>query len=124
MDIKTIFYLYFCFRIWNKRYPICITFPLTCKKASLPDEFNNMDSVSLDYLSPLHDDSSDTKKMALYFFALTDREKESLFWVLLRNAEECDDSSSLQDKKTSLKIDFSSMSYTSLVIIYIIIIFF
>lgn len=112
---------YFCFRIWNKKYPICITFPSTYKKSTLPDEFNNTDSVSLDYLSPFHDDSSDTKKMALYFFALTDREKESLFWAILRNAEECDDTSSLHDQKTSSKIDFSSMSYTSLVITIIII---
>lgn len=84
----------------------------------MPDDWNNTDSVSVDYLSPLYNDSSDTEKMALYFFALTDREKESLFWAILRNTEECDDTSNLQDQKTSLKIDFSSMSYTSLVITY------
>ncbi len=105
----------FSFRIWNKKYPICIALPLVPKKSESP---NSTSDTTIDYLSPSSSENNALNQKALYFFALTDREKESLFWALLRNTEDSDNKcNELCD--TSVKSDFSSMSYTSLVIRYI-----
>lgn len=105
-------------RVWNKKYPICIALPLS-KMPSCADSCNDADTSSTDYLSAVYcenDRFEISNQKALYFFALTDREKETLFWVLQKNIEDTVDGvkSAKQPYGTSSKIDICCMTYTSL----------
>lgn len=112
----------FDYRIWNKKYPICILFSSPPSQIIVSDdESNDTDTSPVDYLQTIKQENSISSKKALYLFSLTDREKETLFWALKRNTTESDgkEKSSETTCDTLSKIDFSSMTYMSLVIIKI-----
>lgn len=90
------------------------------KKPSTPVDNSDVASPTSDYLSTVHDENSEVQKKALYLFALTDREKETLFWTILRNTEDGDVQSKEQTSGTSQRIDSKSLSYAALVITYFI----
>lgn len=91
------------------------------KATSHDSDINDPDLHSFDYLSVVKDENNSSEVKALYFFSLTDREKETLFWALHRNTAENDGKvkSNVQYCDTSSKIDFNSLSYTSLVTIFL-----
>lgn len=116
------------FRIFSKKYPICITLPSTAKKLSSSsgawDDLHNeekSDSISL----VAHEDGlvEVPKQRALYFFALTNREKESWYQALSKCIRGGDLKSSNQQNSPlcqgSKKFDVSAMSFSSLVNFFI-----
>ncbi|XP_035228648.1 testis-expressed protein 2-like, partial [Stegodyphus dumicola] len=107
--------------IWKKKYPICVILPLTSEKSlSISDNSEDLDKTCTDYFSfvPYEDGLFEsTKQKAMYFFALTDREKESWFWALHNSLAECDKNSCMQilsQCDASPKHDLSTISYSSL----------
>lgn len=68
-------------------------------------------------LSPCIDGLVEAKKeKAIYLYALTDREKEALFWALLQNSESCNKVSlGSTFIQPSCSLVTPSMSYSSLV---------
>ncbi|KAG8183535.1 hypothetical protein JTE90_003882 [Oedothorax gibbosus] len=108
-------------RLFNKKYPICITLPPSSKKVnsgSCMFDNTNTEEKSIDFISLVaHEDGlvEMLEQKALYFFALTSREKEAWYQALTKAVRLCDSKKTNQPSSPiHQKFDVSSMSFSSL----------